>query len=167
MASYVHIGPFGKCCDCGNYTFVRRGSLLGEYESDWTADPELVRLICKGIVRNYKKPKLRKSDYDKAVRTRKPPPSGKRVVCSRCDVRTVHLHWLEPVEGSLVGPLCKKCLLKISQHYSDERGYSIDYPIYITSANKKTLTMARAALMLGKGHIEDCELPHDDEVVLF
>lgn len=174
MAYFIHIGPFGKCPDCGEDTFVKKGSLLSEVVDTWEIPRDLMRLICRDIVRSYKRPNieeppvwLTQADYEKAIRERKLPKKSKRVLCSKCDNRAVQLHWLEPVDGAVIGPMCKNCLQKESIKFSDRRGYSIDYPVYVTAANKKVITMARASLMLGRTVHEDDELPDDDEVVLF
>lgn len=167
MAVYIPIGPYGTCPDCDENTFVESASLIGEVPNAWVAKDYVVRSISRDLVKSYKTVKLTVADYERAAAKRKPVSQKKRFLCPSCRKRAIRFYWIEPVDGALIGPTCKGCVNKSAARVSDGRGYSVNYPVYTVTANQKTLVKAKAVLMIGTSTDNICEMPNDDEVVLF
>jgi len=161
-ALQLYLGPRGLCPDCGEATFVRKASLLGDVkDTPWKVDANLLWSICRGVVKAYRIPKPRD---DREYTHVKP---AKCLTCSQCQLRVQKLHWLEVAQCALTGPTCKECLRNAIHDVTDERGVREDLAVYVVSASKQSLITARAVLLLGTSHCTPAVSLKDEDVVLF
>lgn len=160
MRWVIHLskGPFGACPDCGRPTFVRRSSLLyADSSTKWVIQNDLLKALCRDIVRSYRVP------IPKPKEKLKP---GRFMTCVYCRHRTPYLYWIEVEEGCVSGPFCRGCLREASYELSDDRGIRDDLPVYSVSATKTALAKARAILLVNPAKREGKVVLKDEDAVL-
>jgi hypothetical protein len=102
---------------------------------------EMMSSICENSTEFSETVKLKRGGKDLSVER-----TGRVGKCPRCGtVRPPRLYWMEMVPGEIIGPFCKRCLLRAAQKMEAEDGMQMGVPVYSYPTSIAAVTQALLA----------------------
>lgn len=149
-----HVGPMGKCPECGKKTIFRRGSFVSEkrYNEDWTIERSLLKDFVDGL-ENARALAIDRWGEDRPF-----------ILCPACRAVTKELIWVTLPDGKIAGPHCRDCTGRVVSHLDSEDGTYRTDKIFVARVSATRLEGDYAEL--GRDDASGEEQEEKDEVGL-